>query len=58
MPMKDPRRGQRAAALFGAGLSGAVVVIGRILAELDALLTRDGHATLASAVGTGRDRWL
>ena len=29
----------------------------RILHGLDALLARDGFATVADAVGTGRDEW-
>ena len=30
----------------------------RLLEGLDALLARDGFATVAEAVGTGRDVWL
>lgn len=41
-------------ALVWQGLS----LVPRILSDLDGLLARDGHATLADAVGTGRAAWL
>jgi len=37
---------------------GGFSLVGRIAQGLDGLLERDGFATVAEAVGTGRDQWL
>ena len=49
-----PRRVQLYTALVYQGLG----LVPRLLAGLDRLLARDGFATVAEAVGTGRREWL
>ncbi len=52
------RAGASAVQLYSALIWGGLSLVGRICAELDALLERDGFASVAEAVGTGRDAWL
>ena len=51
------RAGASAVQLYTALVYGGLGLVPRILAGLDALLARDGFATVAEAVGTGRDEW-
>ena len=44
--------------LYTALVYGGLSLVGEIARGLDALLARDGFATVAEAVGTGRDDWL
>jgi dihydroorotate dehydrogenase len=52
------RAGASALQLYTALVYGGVSLVGRILHGLDALLARDGYASVAEAVGTGRGDWL
>jgi dihydroorotate dehydrogenase len=52
------RAGATAVQLYTAMVYEGLSVVPRILRGLDALLERDGHATLAEAVATGRGAWL
>ena len=51
------RAGASAVQLYTALVYGGLGLVPRILHGLDALLARDGFATVADAVGTGRDTW-
>ena len=51
------RAGASAVQLYTALVYGGLGLVPRILHGLDALLARDGFATVADAVGTGRDAW-
>lgn len=52
------RAGASAVQLYTALVYGGPSLAGDIARGLDALLERDGYATVADAVGTDRDRWL
>lgn len=52
------RAGASAVQLYTAMVYEGLSLIPRIAKGLDTLLARDGHATIASAVGTGRSAWL
>lgn len=52
------RAGATAVQLYTALVYDGLGLVPRILAGLDALLARDGFATVAEAVGSGRDEWL
>ncbi len=52
------RAGASAVQLYSALVYGGFSLVGRVVRGLDALLARDGHATVAEAVGSGRDQWL
>jgi len=52
------RAGASAVQVYTAMVYQGISLIGRIARGLDALLQRDGFATVAAAVGTGRDKWL
>ncbi len=52
------RAGASAVQLYTAMVYHGPSLVPRIAHGLDALLRRDGFASLAEAVGTGRDRWL
>jgi len=52
------RAGAQAVQLYTALVYGGLSLAARIAAGLDALLARDGFATVAEAVGTDRARWL
>ncbi|MGR3435152.1 MAG: quinone-dependent dihydroorotate dehydrogenase [Shimia sp.] len=52
------RAGASAVQLYSALVYGGLGLVRRITDGLDALLARDGFATVAEAVGTDRDRWL
>lgn len=52
------RAGAAAVQLYTALVYGGLSLAARIARGLDALLARDGFATAAEAVGTGRDAWL
>ncbi|MCR9125483.1 MAG: quinone-dependent dihydroorotate dehydrogenase [Rhodobacteraceae bacterium] len=52
------RAGASALQLYTALVYGGLPLVGEILAGLDDLLARDGHACIADAVGTGRADWL
>ncbi len=52
------RAGAAAVQLYTALVYQGLSLVPRIVTGLDALLARDGFATVAEAVGTGRDRWL
>ncbi len=52
------RAGASALQLYSALVYGGFSLVAEILQGLDALLARDGHASIAEAVGTGRDAWL
>ena len=52
------RAGASAVQLYSALVYGGFSLVGRIAQGLDGLLERDGFATVAEAVGTGRDQWL
>lgn len=52
------RAGASAVQVYSALVYGGLSLVGRILADLDALLARDGFAQVAEAVGTGREEWL
>ena len=52
------RAGASAVQLYTALVYEGVSLAGRIARGLDALLAQHGFASVADAVGTGRDRWL
>jgi dihydroorotate dehydrogenase len=52
------RAGASAVQLYTAMVYHGITLAARIARDLDALLARDGHATVADAVGTGRGEWL
>jgi len=52
------RAGASAVQIYSALVYQGLSLVPRLLHGLDALLARDGHATLASAIGTGRGDWL
>ncbi len=52
------RAGATAVQLYTAMVYEGLSLVGRIAGGLEALLARDGFATVAEAVGTGRDDWL
>jgi len=52
------RAGASAVQIYSALVYQGLSLVPRLLRGLDALLARDGHATLASAIGTGRGDWL
>ncbi|MCA0204478.1 MAG: quinone-dependent dihydroorotate dehydrogenase [Proteobacteria bacterium] len=52
------RAGASAVQLYSALVYGGFSLVGRIAQGLDGLLERDGFASVAEAVGTGRDQWL
>jgi dihydroorotate dehydrogenase len=52
------RAGASAVQLYTAMVYQGLSLAPRIVRGLDALLTRDGHSTLASAVASGRGDWL
>ncbi|MFT3972558.1 MAG: quinone-dependent dihydroorotate dehydrogenase [Amaricoccus sp.] len=52
------RAGASALQLYTALVYGGLALVPEILAGLDALLARDGFATVSDAVGSGRDDWL
>ncbi|WP_126978351.1 quinone-dependent dihydroorotate dehydrogenase [Frigidibacter oleivorans] len=51
------RAGAAAVQLYSALVYGGLSLVPRILQDLEALLARDGFASVAEAVGTDRDRW-
>ncbi|MEM1100938.1 MAG: quinone-dependent dihydroorotate dehydrogenase [Pseudomonadota bacterium] len=52
------KAGASAVQLYTGFIYRGLGLVGEITQGLDALLARDGHATLESAIGTDRDRWL
>ncbi|WP_299969160.1 quinone-dependent dihydroorotate dehydrogenase [uncultured Roseobacter sp.] len=52
------RAGASAVQLYTALVYGGLSLVQQIAEGLDALLARDGFATVAEAVGTGREPWL
>lgn len=52
------RAGACAVQIYTAMVYGGLALVPNILRGLDALLLRDGFASVSEAVGTGRDRWL
>ncbi|MCE8009419.1 quinone-dependent dihydroorotate dehydrogenase [Aestuariivita sp.] len=52
------RAGATAVQLYTALVYGGLSLAGRIVRGLDDLLARDGFATVADAVGTGKEDWL
>ena len=52
------RAGASAVQLYSALVYGGLSLVGDIARGLDGLLARDGHPSVAAAVGTGRSRWL
>ena len=52
------RAGASAVQLYTALVYNGLSLVPQIAQGLDALLARDGFATVADAVGTGRDAWL
>ncbi len=52
------RAGASAVQLYTAMVYQGIGLAARIARGLDTLLQRDGHATVAQAVGTGRNDWL
>ena len=52
------RAGACAVQLYTAMVYHGITLAARIARELDGLLSRDGHASVAAAVGTDRQRWL
>ncbi|MBU2961748.1 quinone-dependent dihydroorotate dehydrogenase [Citreicella sp. C3M06] len=52
------RAGASAVQLYSALVYEGLSLVPRILRELDALLARDGFASVAEAVGSGRKDWL
>ena len=52
------RAGASAVQLYTALVYDGLGLVPRLLAGLDRLLARDGFATVAEAVGTGRREWL
>ena len=52
------RAGASAVQLYSALVYQGFSLVGQVARGLETLLTRDGFATVADAVGTGRDQWL
>ena len=52
------RAGATAVQLYTALAYEGLTLVPRLVVGLDRLLARDGHASVASAVGAGRDGWL
>ncbi len=52
------RAGASAVQFYTALVYQGLGLVPRLLAGLDRLLARDGFATVAEAVGTGRREWL
>lgn len=52
------RAGASAVQLYSAMVYQGLSLAAEVARGLDRLLERDGHASVADAVGTGRDRWL
>lgn len=52
------RAGASAVQLYTALVYGGMSMVGDIAKGLDALLARDGFASVHDAIGTGRDAWL
>jgi dihydroorotate dehydrogenase len=52
------RAGASAVQLYSALVWGGLSIVADIVRGLDALLARDGFASVAEAVGTGREDWL
>jgi dihydroorotate dehydrogenase len=52
------RAGAAAVQLYTAMVYQGITLAARIARELDAMLAKDGHSTVASAIGTARDQWL
>ena len=52
------RAGASAVQLYSALVYQGFSLVGQVARGLETLLTRDGFATIADAVGTGRDQWL
>ena len=52
------RAGATAVQIYSALVFGGLSLAAEIARGLDRLAARDGHATLAAAIGTDRDRWL
>lgn len=52
------RAGASAVQLYTALVYGGLSLVAEILHDLDTLLERDGFASVADAVGTGREDWL
>jgi dihydroorotate dehydrogenase len=50
--------GASAVQLYSALVYGGLSLAAKIARELDQLLARDGYATVAEAIGKGRDAWL
>ena len=52
------KAGASALQLYSALVYAGMSLVGNVLRGLDARLAKDGHATVADAVGTGRGAWL
>lgn len=52
------RAGASAVQLYSGMVFGGMSLVPRIAAGVDALLARDGHASMQEAIGQGRDTWL
>lgn len=52
------RAGASAVQFYTAMVFHGISLAARLAQGIDALLARDGHATVSAAIGTGRDRWL
>lgn len=52
------RAGASAVQLYSALVYGGIGLVNTIARDLDALLLRDGYASVADAVGSGRSAWL
>ncbi|MEX0970073.1 MAG: quinone-dependent dihydroorotate dehydrogenase [Paracoccaceae bacterium] len=52
------RAGASAVQLYSALVYGGIGLVNTIARDLDALLVRDGYASVADAVGSGRSDWL
>lgn len=52
------KAGASAVQIYTAMVYHGLSLAPRVATELDALLARDGHATLADAVGIERDKWI
>ena len=56
--MPRSARGPAAVQLYSALVYEGLSLVAEIARGLDALLERDGFASVAEAVGTGREDWL
>ena len=52
------RAGASALQIYTAMIYNGLSLVPGILHGLDAILEREGHASVATAAGSGRDRWL